>query len=399
MSAMPSFKLNITRLWRGPMFFVVTLLAVELLDELIYGVEAGAIPLIRNDLRLTYVQVGVLLTLPGLVGSVLDPLIGLLGDMWRRKVLIVGGAAVTMLAMLLIGFGHSFAALIVAFCISYPASTAYVSLSQATLMDLHPGRHDQMMARWTVLGAIGQFAGPALVSLVLILGFGWRGLYFGLAGLAGLVAFFFWRWTASAQFGQGQVSETKEELWAGLRDLPKAIHTSGLLRWLVLLELSDLMLDVFFSFCALYFTDVVHVTPALAGIAVSVLTLSGLIGDTLLIPLLEKIDGLRLIRLTALLVLIIYPCFLLVPNIWVKFGLLAVLGPLRSGWYQVLQGRAYSAIPGRSGTVVAIGSLGSIVASAFPIILGAVAERAGLGWAMALLIIAPISLIIGLPKR
>lgn len=398
MSVTPSFKLKITRLWRGPMLFVLALLAVELLDELVYGVEAGALPLIRNDLRLTYIQVGVLLTLPGVVGSILDPLIGLLGDVWRRKVLIIGGAVVTMIAMLLIGLGHSFAALIFAFCISYPASTAYVSLSQATLMDLHPGRHDQMMARWTVLGAIGQLAGPALVSLVLILSFSWRGLYFGLAGLAGLVAFFFWRWTTSEQFSQGQVFETKEELWAGLRDLPRAIHTSGLLRWLVLLELSDLMLDVFYSFCALYFTDVVQVTPALAGAAVTVLTLGGLIGDTLLIPLLEKIDGLRLIRLSAFLVLIIYPCFLLIPNIWVKLGLLAMLGPLRSGWYQVLQGRAYSAIPGRSGTVVAIGSLGSIVASAFPIILGAVAERAGLGWAMALLLIAPISLLIGLPK-
>src|SRR5688572_33326525 len=103
MSVTPSFKLNISRRWRGPMVFVLTLLAVALLDELVYGVEAGALPLIRNDLRLTYIQVGLLLTLPGVVGSLLDPLIGLLGDMWRRKVLIVGGALATMLAMLLIG--------------------------------------------------------------------------------------------------------------------------------------------------------------------------------------------------------------------------------------------------------------------------------------------------------
>src|ERR1051325_5181426 len=382
MSVDRSLKLNSARVWRGPVLFVLTFLAVGFLDELIYGVQGASLPLIRDDLRLTYTQIGLLLTIPYFLSSALDPLIGLLGDLWRRKVLIVGGAVVTLLAMLLIGLGHSFAALIFAFCISYPASTAYVSLSQATLMDLHPGRHDQMMARWTVLGAIGQFAGPALVALVLTLGFGWRGLYFGLAALAGLVALFFWRWISSTQFGQGQVFESKEELWAGLRDLPRAIHASGLLRWLVLLELADLMLDVFYSFCALYFTDVVHVTPALAGVAVAVLTLSGLLGDTLLIPLLEKVDGLRLIRITALLALMLYPCFLIVPNLWVKLGLLAVLGPLRSGWYQVLQGRAYSSIPGRSGTVVAIGSLGGIITSSFPTILGVVAERFGLGWAM-----------------
>jgi len=387
---------RVARLLRGPMLFVFTLYAVELLDELIYGVESAALPLIRDDLALTYVQVGLLLTLPHLVGNVLDPVVGLLGDIWKRKALIVVGALATALAMVFVATGHTFAALAFAFCVSYPASTAYVSLSQATLMDLNPGRHDQTMARWTVLGAIGQFAGPALVTGALAVHFSWRGLYLGLALLAGLTGFIFWGQKFNG--GHKAESEAPPHLLAGLRELPQLIRASGILRWLVLLELADLMLDVFFNFCALYFTDVVGVSPALAGLAVTVLTLSGLVGDVLLIPLLEKVDGLRLIRLTALVVLGVYTAFLLVPGVWPKFVLLAALGPLRSGWYQVLQGRAYSAMPGKSGTVIAITSLGGLAAASFPVILGAVAERAGLGWAMALLTIAPVSLLIGLPR-
>jgi FSR family fosmidomycin resistance protein-like MFS transporter len=394
-----STHLNIHRLartLRGPMLFTLTLLGVELLDELIYGVEGAALPLIRDDLALTYTQVGLLLTLPHLVGNVLDPVIGVLGDVWRRKALIVIGALVTALAMLLVAFGYTFPALILAFCLSYPASTAYVSLSQGTLMDLNPGRHDQMMARWTVLGAVGQFAGPALVAATLTLGFGWRGLYVGLALLAGLVALIFWR----QRFNGGHAAESTEAqgLVAGLRELPRAIRTSGVLRWIILIELADLLLDVFYNFCALYFTDVVRVSPAVAGVAVAVLTLSGLAGDVLLIPLLEKYDGVRLIRRTALVTLIVYAAFLLAPGVWAKFALLVMLGPLRSGWYQVLQGRAYSCLPGKSGTVIAIGSLGGMFAASFPVILGAVAERVGLGWAMVILTLAPISLLVGLPR-
>jgi FSR family fosmidomycin resistance protein-like MFS transporter len=85
--------------------------------------------------------------------------------------------------------------------------------------------------------------------------------------------------------------------------------------------------------------------------------------------------------------------------VWAKLALLAVLGPLRSGWYQVLQGRAYSALPGRSGTVIAVQALTGLVAAAYPLALGAIAERAGLGWAMALLLIGPAAIWVGTPRR
>ena len=164
------------------------------------------------------------------------------------------------------------------------------------------------------------------------------------------------------------------------------------------MDLADLMLDVLFSFCALYFTDVARVSPALASAAVAVLTFTGLVGDVLLIPLLEKVDGLRLIRVTALAAIGVYAAFLLAPNAWVKLALLAALGPLRSGWWQVLQGRAFAALLGRSGAVVAVKALTGLVAAAYPVILGAIAERVGLGWTMALLLIAPVSIIIGVPR-
>lgn len=380
---------------RTPLALTVTLLVVELLDELVYGAQGASLPLIRSDLQLSYVQVGLLLSLPGYVSNALDPFIGLLGDTRLRRGLMIAGVGLTALALLLIAGGHGFWALVLAFCLAAPAGTAYVSLGQATLMDLNPGRQDQAMARWTVAGALGQLVGPTLIAGAVAWGLGWRGVYVGLAAVAvgATVAM------VLQPLGRARISNHAGGLLPSLRDFPQAIRSSGLLRWMALLELSDLLLDVLYVYCALYFTDEAGASPALAGLAVSVLALGGLVGDMVLVPVLEKIDGLRLLRVTAPAALMVYIALLLVPGIWAKFALLAILAPLRSGWYQVLQGRAYASMPERSGAVVAIGSLGGLVASSFPLLIGAVAEAAGLRWAMALLAIGPLALWIGVRKR
>gem|GEM_PF-4641429 len=41
-----------------------------------------------------------------------------------------------------------------------------------------------------------------------------------------------------------------------------------------------------------------------------------------------------------------------------KYGLLALIGLGSSGWYQVLQGQAFSRLPGKSATVVAPNAVG-----------------------------------------
>ena len=149
---------------RPAIIFTLTLLLIELLDELVYGGQSAALPAIRSDLQLSYEQIGVLLSLPYLVGSAIEPAIGILGDTWRRKALIAGGGVAFALSLLLIALGQSFVPLLLAFVLMFPASGAFVSLSQATLMDLNPTRHDQLMARWTLFGSIGVVGGSLLLS-------------------------------------------------------------------------------------------------------------------------------------------------------------------------------------------------------------------------------------------
>src|SRR5688572_19731562 len=115
-------KPDLRRAVRGPLVFAFTLLAVEFLDELVFGVREAAWPLIRTELGLTYAQVGLLLGLPNLFSAVVEPVLGVLGDVWKRWVLITVGGIVYGLALLLAGGATSFGLLLLSFLLMYPAS-------------------------------------------------------------------------------------------------------------------------------------------------------------------------------------------------------------------------------------------------------------------------------------
>ncbi len=111
-----------------------------------------------------------------------------------------------------------------------------------------------------------------------------------------------------------------------IANLIAAFKMRELWRWLLLEELADFMLDKLLEVTGLYFHDVVGVSLAAASGAVAVFTIAGLLGDTLLVPALEKVSGLRLLRVTAVIVLAMYVALLLVPNVWLKFVLIGIVG-------------------------------------------------------------------------
>jgi FSR family fosmidomycin resistance protein-like MFS transporter len=371
--------------------FVILLLSIELLDELVGGVRAAAWPLIRRDLDLSYAEVGLVLAIPGLFGSALDPVIGVLGDTRRRRALLVGGGVFFALSAALTSVSIGFWTLLVALLIGNPATGAFVSLSQATLMDFAPSRRERSMAWWTLAGSFGYVGGPLLLAAGLTLGIGWRGLLLVLALTA-----------LPLTLGARRISmppATNGSLLRGLRAALSAVRRREVLRWLLLLEASDLMLDVLHGFLALYLVDVAGLDIVDASLGVAVWTGAGLVGDALLIPLLRRVPGRVYLRASAVAALAAYPAFLLMPGTGAKFALLAVLGLLNSGWYAIPKAGLYGALPGRSGAAVAAGGVAGLAGSAIPACLGALAGVIGLGITMWFLLLAPLVLLALTPRR
>ena len=373
-------------------------LLIEFLDELVFGVTDAALPLIRTDLHLNYIQIGLAISLPGIIANLIEPFLGVLGDVWKRRVLILGGGIFFALACLLTAVSHNFIFLLISYIVFNPASGAFVSLSQATLMDGAPARREQNMARWTFAGSIGVVLGPLILSGAAFIGFGWRGLFFFLAGLSVLVLTGAWRLLPRADVDHPPLPQFAA-LWEGLRAAFAALHRSAVLRWLILLEFSDLLLDVLYGYLALYFVDVVGFSASKAALGVAVWTGFGLLGNFLVIPLLEKVKGLDYLRLSVFVELILFPAFLILPNPWVKLVIAGLMGLFNSGWYAILQGNLYASMPGQSGTVMAVGDVVGLFGKLIPFGIGLAAQAFGLAPAMWILLAGPVALMIGLPRN
>jgi FSR family fosmidomycin resistance protein-like MFS transporter len=257
------------------------------------------------------------------------------------------------------------------------------------------------MARWTFAGSGANVAGPFLLSLAVVVGLGWRGMFIICALISGSIVLALLRQkfpTHTLPENNHHDEDTPKTFRQGWQGAVAALKRPEVIRWLVLLEFSDFMLDILFGFLALYFVDVVGASDSQASLAVGIGWGIGLIGDFLIIPLLERINGLRYLRYSAALELVLFTGFLLAPGLPAKVILISSVAFFSAGWYSILKGELYTAMRGQSGTVMAINTVSGLFGSLIPITLGAIASQFGLGAMMWVLLAGPIAFLIGLPR-
>jgi FSR family fosmidomycin resistance protein-like MFS transporter len=252
-------------------------------------------------------------------------------------------------------------------------------------MDADPGRQEQHMARWGLAGSVGAVLGPLLLTGILAAGGSWRDGYLLAAGAAAVAWLGMARWRPGAAAGDPGPP--------GLRQVPGqvlgALRRRGVLRWLALLEVSDLLLDVFTGFLAVYFVAVVHASPVQAALAVAVRYGAGIAGDVLVIRVLDRMAGLPVLRASAAAALLLYPAFLLAPGLVAKLAVLALLTVATAPWYPVAQAQLYASLPGQSGIAVTLSSAAALAGGLGPLAVGFAAERAGLAVTLSGLVLAP----------
>ncbi|HUB43157.1 MAG TPA: MFS transporter [Streptosporangiaceae bacterium] len=382
-------------------------LAVEFVDEFFDGTRSGALPLIKHDLSLSYLQVSLLSAVPLVVGSIVEMPIGVIsGTGSRRRRFILAGGLIFIASVLAAGLAPDFAVLLVALTIFFPASGSFVSLSQSALMDSATDRQAQRMVRWTLAGSAGAVAGPLLVAAVLAVGGSWRLAFMACTGCS-VLAWLAVATTGRADRASGSVAASPaagitpareddgvpgddESGWPGWRLAIGIVRSSGALRWLLLLQVSDLLLDVFTTFLALYLVEAVHAGPLGAALGVGVRLGAGLACNVILIQLLERFDSRRVLRASVCLALGLLPAFLLAPGLGAKLMLLALLTLATAPWYPVLEAELFGSLPGRSGLAVSLSSVAGLAGGLGPLAVGLLAQGLGLSWAMTALCVAPV---------
>ena len=348
--------------------------------------QESALPLIRGDLGLSYAAVGLLLSAPAFAANLIEMPVGLAADSPRRTRLVIGGGALFTVALVAIAVAPAFGWLLLAFAVLYPASGAFVALSQADLMDSAPGRREQNMARWTLAGSIGGLAGPAVLAVAIFAAVSWRGAYIACAVLAAAAVLSRVLAPSPPHAENAAHTSFRASVVAALR----ALTRGDVLASLALLEVSDLMLDVLTGYLALYFVDVMHQPTWFGALVVGVRVASNLAGDVVSVNVLECIAGTPYVRATAIAAAFAYAAVLLVPDVYAKLSLVALLSLLTAGWYPVLQARVYHALPNQSGALLAIGNVFNLLMSPVALIIGLAATRFGLTAALWALILSPV---------
>jgi MFS transporter, FSR family, fosmidomycin resistance protein len=259
-------------------------------------------------------------------------------------------------------------------------------------MDSDPERREENMVRWGVAGGIGAVAGPLTLAAVVALGLGWRELFGAFAALSGLLV-------VAAIVRMPRLPHLTETRRPAIRAAFGALRRGEVVRWLLLLEFADLLLDVMLGFVALYFVDEVGSRASIGGLAVATWTGAGLAGGLGMIVLLRRVSGLTYLRVSAVAGLALYAAFLLVPGAGQKIALLGALGLASAGWYSIPKARLYASMPGQSGATIALSSFAGLLGATAPLVVALAAERYGLDTAMWLLAAGPIAILVGTPRR
>ena len=132
----------------------------------------------------------------------------------------------------------------------------------------------------------------------------------------------------------------------GFAEVVGSLRRLDVVRWLVLFEMSDLMLDGLLGYLALYFVDVAEASEAVAAFGVGVWMVAGLVGSLLLIPMLERVAGLTYLRYSVLCQIGLFAAFLLAPTLPFKLAIATLLGLSSAGWYAVLRPKSTLRCPG-----------------------------------------------------
>jgi FSR family fosmidomycin resistance protein-like MFS transporter len=345
---------------------------------------------------------------------------------------VLAGGAVVIASLVAVAAARSATVLMVAFVAFFPASGAFVSLTQAALMDRAPGRQQQRMAGWNLAGSAGAVGGPLLLAGLLAAGGNWRSAYLLLAAAAGaaLAAAALAAPSRRAPVPETEAGAAADGAGAGagdggggsdadrdsdadpgshgqgdgdgsrrtsVREAVSALRQRDVARWAVLLEISDLLLDVLTGYIGIYLVDVAGASPAEAAVGVAVRLGAGLVGDAMFVVISKRVSGPAALLVSAIAACALYPAFLLIGWLPAKLAILAVLSMATACWYPVIQAGLYTSLPGRSGIAVFLSSAAGLVGAAGPLAVGFIAQQAGLTWALAVLAAAPAAVLAALP--
>lgn len=384
-------------------------------DELFSGLFDVLMPSIRSSLGFSYAQIGVLHLALSYVAAVVEPIHGLLIDVWQRHRLLAWGAAGTGLAVVVMGIAPSYYLLLAGFAIYGLASGPLAHTADVVLVEAHPDAPGRIYARATLLDTVGALAGPVLVTAGIWAGLDWRWIIAGVGVWGPVYAVLILRThfppPPGALDAPGALdvpgaddddasSEDVQLFEAFRRNLRAAVSNRVALIWLLFLFAHD-VLDSPLPLRTVWLVDEVGMSQGLVGLYTAFELAASLASVAYLDRWLRRSSPRSILGIAVAGLVVLYPAWFAIPGIWAKFAIGLPLQILLAVLWPIAQGELLSSVPGGAGALTALRSLFGFVP--LTVLVGLLAESRGLTTAMLAFHVAGLLVmaiaVVRLPRR
>jgi fucose permease len=368
-----------------------TLFGITLLEEMISGFPTIGLPLLRDQIPMTYTQIGLLFSVGAIASMLLEPISNILSDLGvSKKYWVIGGLVVLAVSFALAGAARSFAVITFAFALLYPSNDIALGAAQSSLIDENPHKSTKTMLRLAFIGNMGDFLAPLTVTVVAFLAFGWSTLCWFACIIWLCVVAITWR-QRFPRVTRTTPEQRKSKLVVGFL---AALRNPWLIRWVILATLPVMLDEVYRAFVTLYLQDILHLNDDTVELLITFETAAGFVGLLVLEVLVAlHLSARRLLGWSAVLTLVGMIGLLLTHSFWIAGAMLCVVGAASIGWFPLAKAQVYDQLPGRSGTGRALLSLGAPFAVVLPSLVGFISGRFGIITGIAFLSLAPLLII------
>ncbi|MSU63423.1 MAG: MFS transporter [Pedosphaera sp.] len=159
----------------------------HLLNDSIQALIPAIYPLLKESFNLNFTQIGLITLTFQMVGSVLQPVVGLYTDKYPRPYSLVFGMGVTWCGLILLAFAPSYPAVLMAAGMVGLGSAVFHPESSRMARLASGGRHGFAQSLFQVGGNAGTALGPLLAAWIIV-PYGQRHiLWFSALALAGMI--------------------------------------------------------------------------------------------------------------------------------------------------------------------------------------------------------------------
>jgi len=188
----------------------------HLLNDLMQSLLPSIYPMLKQTFGLSFAQIGLITLVNQTTASLLQPVIGVYTDRRPLPYSLAAGMAFTLVGMMLLGFGPTYGAVIVASAMIGLGSAVFHPESSRVARLASGGRHGFAQAFFQVGGNLGSAVGPLLAAFF-VLPYGQRSIaWFSLTALLGMV----FLWNVGNWYKQTSVFTSSGAI--------RAVHPTGL---------------------------------------------------------------------------------------------------------------------------------------------------------------------------